>query len=195
MDIPLHYLNGLGVNAHYLQEELFALQVIKINDLRLYSEHLPANNIPKRLQVESLYNKLKSLLQHLPTSRTHRSTHGITLPVHADVVSVSTIDIAHTLECALQGHPDTTTHDHNPIHALMISAINRARVPNPHQICIFPWCGVKHDPLCCCICFGSNHKTPDCWHLNGLSDNRKELLVKAHSAKIAWLPPFDATPV
>ena len=77
----------------------------------------------------------------------------------------------------------------------MISAINRARVPNPHQICHFPWCGVKHDPLCCCICFGSNHKTPDCWHLNGLSDNRKELLVKAHSAKIAWLPPFDATPV
>ena len=102
------------------------------------------------------------------------------------MVSVSTIDIAHTLECALQGHPDTTTHDHNPIHALMISAINRARVPNPHhQICLFPWCGVKHDPLCCCICFGSNHKTPDCWHLNGLSDNRKELLVKAHSAKIA----------
>ena len=46
------------------------------------------------------------------------------------MVLVSTIDIAHTLECALQGHPDTTsTHDHNPIHALMIFAINRARVP------------------------------------------------------------------
>ena len=51
VDIPLHYLKGLGVNAHYLQEELFALRVIKTNDLRLYSEHLPANNVPKRLQV------------------------------------------------------------------------------------------------------------------------------------------------
>ena len=53
MDIPLHYLNGLGINAHNLQEELFAIRVIKTNNLQLNSEHLVANNIPKRLQVES----------------------------------------------------------------------------------------------------------------------------------------------
>ena len=196
VDIPLHYLQGLGSKAHYLQEELFALRSLKSDDLRLYSTHRKARAVPLRLQVEGLYSKLKSLLQYLPTPRTHRSTNAIHLGNHSSThtqVLIPAIDVEHTLECALAGSLSLDPTQH-PIHSLIVSAIQRARSANPHGACQYSWCGVKHDPLCCCICFGTNHKTPDCWHLNGLSDTRKELLVKAKTAQAAQLPPFDSTP-
>ena len=136
------------------------------------------------------------MLQYLPTPRTHRSTNAIHLGNHSSThtqVLIPAIDVEHTLECALAGSLSLDPTQH-PIHSLIVSAIQRARSANPHCACQYSWCGVKHDPLCCCICFGTNHKTPDCWHLNGLSDTRKELLVKAKTAQAAQLPPFDSTP-
>ena len=147
-----------------------------------YSQHRAASADPLRLQIEGLYPKLKSpFLQYLPTPHTNRSTIAIhrLYPATAmssttpDIFPVSASDIAHTLDRALDGQICT---DQHPIHALIVSAIQRARISNPLGLCSsYTWCGVKQDPLCCCICFGISHKTMDCWHLNGLSDNRKEL--------------------
>ena len=66
---------------------------------------------------------------------------------------------------------DATQH---PIHSLVVSAIQQTRTANPHGACHYSWCGVKHDPLCCCICFGTNHKTPDCWHQERAISQSKE---------------------
>ena len=136
-------------------------------------------------------------MRYLPTPCTNHSTNDA-IHLHSatamssttpDNFPVSASDIAHTLDRALDGQICT---DQHPIHALIVSAIQRARTSNPHGLCSYTWCGVKHDPLCCCICFGISHKTMDCWHLNGLSDNRKELLIKAKEAKQSRLPPFDS---
>ena len=150
-----------------------------------YSQHRAASADPLRLQIEGLYPKLKSpFLQYLPTPCTNHSTNDA-IHLHSatamssttpDIFPVSASDIAHTLDRALDGQICT---DQHPIHALIVSAIQRAWISNPHGLCSYTWCGVKHDPLCCCICFGSNHKTIDCWHFNGLCDNRKELFIKA----------------
>ncbi len=45
------------------------------------------------------------------------------------------------------------------------------------------------DPLCCIICFGSNHETKDCLHFNKLYGNRKELLLKEKDVKSTPIPP------
>ena len=161
VDLPLHYIQGLGSNSQFLQEELCLLSSLKSDD-------------PLALLTASC---------SFSGPRTNRSTNSIHLhsatamsSTTPDIFPVSASDIAHTLDRALDGQICT---DQHPIHALIVSAIQRAWISNPHGLCSYTWCGVKHDPLCCCICFGSNHKTIDCWHFNGLCDNRKELFIKA----------------
>ena len=71
-------------------------------------------------------------------------------------VLVPAIDVEHTLECALVAGSlfiDPTQH---AIHSLIVSAIQLACRENPHGECNYSWCGVKHDPLCRCICFGKS---------------------------------------
>ena len=57
VDLPLHYIQGLGSNAHFLEEELCSLHCLKSDDIRLYSQHVV------RLQRSLFGCKLKGYIQ------------------------------------------------------------------------------------------------------------------------------------